>query len=133
MCGVLACLLGVGCADAVLPVTPSVPGRYVLETVNGGQLPALIAMVPPEAIRLSRGVLLLREDGSFLDTTIVTHDAQPFGGFSADTSVTTGGWTASDSTVTANERTFIWRGDELEQFVPRLLPLGDLTLRYVKH
>lgn len=135
MAGLVA-MLALACSEAVAPpVLPTLEGRYELETVNDGHLPVVIAVVPPEVIRLTRAALLLREDGTFLDSAIVTYDALPFGGTTADTSVTVGAWTRSDSTVVVGSLgPMTWRADgKLKRFEARRLPMMDLTLVYAKH
>jgi hypothetical protein len=118
-----AVLLGVGCADAVQP--RGIQGRYVLETVNGDAAPWVIAVVPPEVVRLTSGVIHLRADSTFTDTTVIEYDAQPFGGIETETQVRNGTWPADES--------FARDGDTIERVEKRRLPLMDLTLRYRRH
>ena len=120
----IACLLGVGCADAVLPTPPSLEGRYELEQVNDASLPVVIAVVPPEVIRLTRAVVVIRADSTFTDTTVIAYDRSPFGGVETETQVREGRWTPEE---------YEWRGDTLVRVEHRALPLLDLTLRYARH
>jgi hypothetical protein len=121
----LLVLGGVACSDAVQPARPTIAGRYVLETVNGGQIPVVIMIVPPEVIRLKSGVIHLRADSTFTDTTVVEYDRSPFGGVDTETLVREGRWGVDE----------FWTldGNTIERFEARRLPLMDLTLRYVKH
>jgi hypothetical protein len=121
---VLYCLLGVGCADAVQPRAPVLPGRYELEQVNDASLPVVIAVVPPEVIRLTRAVVVIRADSTFSDTTTITYDRSPFGGVETETQVSHGRWTPEE---------YEWRGDTLVRHEDRRLPLLPLTLKYVRH
>jgi hypothetical protein len=121
---VLACVLGVACSDAVLPISPTIHGRYELEQVNDASLPVVIAVIPPEVIRLTRAVVVIREDSTFSDTTTITYDRSPFGGVDTETSVRDGRWTPDE---------YQWRGDTLVRYEERRLPMMPLTLRYVRH
>jgi hypothetical protein len=136
--GLTFLLLASACSDCIEPpAAPKLEGRYVLETVNGFPLPAVIATVPPEIIRLTRGVVVLLEGGSFIDTTLIEVDASPFGGRFTDTTVAGGSYTLTDSIVQVVREdgtySMTWRGDHLERFVDRSrtsATLLDLTLIY---
>lgn len=134
-----------GCDAPTTPPDPepvTLPGVYSLATVNGYDLPAVIAVVPPEVTRLIAIRLHLNADGTFRDSTFMEFDATPFGGVARDTSVFTGTYALTDSTVAmarADGTGYVmrWRPNELERFVKRVgltsAPLLDLTLVYRKH
>lgn len=117
-------LLGVACSDAVLPAPPRLDGRYELEQVNDASLPVVIAVVPPEIIRLTRAVVVIFPDSTFTDTTTITYDRSPFGGLETETQVRGGRW---------DPKEYQWRGDTLVRYEDRRLPLLPLTLKYVRH
>lgn len=127
-------VLAIGCTGVVVPAAPTVHGRYQLEQVNDGGLPALLAIVPPEHYRLTYAVVVLHEDGAFADTAIVVTENDLLGTVvHTDTSTAAGRWTRSDSLVMAGNQPYTWRGTELVRFEKRRLPMMDLTLRYVRH
>lgn len=95
-----------------------------MSTINGGACPCLIAMVPPDVIRLTRAVVVIRADSTFSDTTVITYDRSPFGGVETETQVREGRWTPDE---------YEWRGDTLVRYEDRRLPLMPLTLRYARH
>jgi hypothetical protein len=115
------------CAGPATGPRTQLPGLYRLATVNGDACPAVgcvIAVVPPEVIRLTRASVLIRADSTFSDTTVITYDRSPFGGIETETQVREGRWTPEE---------YEWRGDTLVRFEPRRLPLMPLTLKYVRH
>ena len=117
-------LMASACADAVRPESPELPGTYALSTVNGYECPCVIAMVPPEVIRLVRASVLIRADSTFSDTTVISYDRSPFGGVETETQVRDGRWTPEE---------YEWRKDTLVRYEDRRLPLMPLTLKYVRH
>lgn len=55
------------------PTQPGVPGRYILRSVNGQPLPAVLAGDDPQhTVQVTSGLLELHPDGSYLCRTVAT-------------------------------------------------------------
>ncbi|MDB4906093.1 MAG: hypothetical protein JWO05_877 [Gemmatimonadetes bacterium] len=62
----IAALTLAACSDSTAPAKAQYTGRYLLQQVNGGGLPAVIYQDDLATIQLTGGALTINEDRSFL-------------------------------------------------------------------
>ena len=94
----LSLLAFAGCDDETTGPGDSVVGTYVLVSVNGDPLPAVVfegGGVTSEALE---GTLTLRADGTFSASTITRNTVN--GSSSTDTESSSGAYTVSGATIT---------------------------------
>lgn len=77
-----ALLLAIGCKSDSTAPSDTTAGNYVLATVNGGGLPAIIGENSAGRLTINSGTMLLRDDKSYVNTrnfvvTLTTGEATP--------------------------------------------------------
>ena len=131
---ILSAIALTACSGVIAPPAPTIPGRYELETVNGGRLPAVLAVVPPEVIRLRRASIVLFQDSTFVDSQFVESDRTPFGPVTVDTIVFDGTYRVDGCCTVTMVRsngavvTVAWDDAKLIRFLKR--DPADLVLVY---
>lgn len=92
--------------DSTGPIEVPVPGRYVLKTMDGSPVPAVFTDITNFRLEFMGGVVTLKDDGTFTDSTDIRRTES--GAVRRYTDVAAGTWAQVADTVklssTRNER-----------------------------